>query len=385
MSTNSLNTLSDAQLVEEVQRLAGSERRATAALIRALIEFETRKLYLGEGCSSLFTYCTQELHLSEACAFNRIEAARAARRFPGILDALADGALTLTSVRILAPHLTEDNGGRVLAAAAHRSRREVEELVAALNPQASAPPVIRRVASPEPPGSSPASGRKQKDASRTVVSGTTLDVVQDVAAPGAVDSEAGPAPVATGTGATSKPVLPAVQNVARHAPLASAVVKPVAPELYRLHVTLPATAYEKLGRAQRLLRHAVPSGDPAEILGRALTLLVDHLERRRFAEVATPRAAQTRGEGHSRQIPAAVRRSVWHRDGGRCAYIGRSGRCRETAFLEFHHVEPHAAGGRATEDNIQLRCRAHNQYEAQLYFGDQQVREGSPVWGPLIM
>jgi hypothetical protein len=32
-------------------------------------------------------------------------------------------------------------------------------------------------------------------------------------------------------------------------------------------------------------------------------------------------------------------------------------------------------GGAATVDNIQLRCRAHNQYEARLYFGDTLARE----------
>lgn len=38
----------------------------------------------------------------------------------------------------------------------------------------------------------------------------------------------------------------------------------------------------------------------------------------------------------------------------------------ETAFLEFHHLEPYAVGGGPTMDNIQLRCRMHNRYEAQL-------------------
>ena len=58
---------------------------------------------------------------------------------------------------------------------------------------------------------------------------------------------------------------------------------------------------------------------------------------------------------------------MWQRDEGCCAFVGRAGRCRETAFLEFHHVVPYAAGGAATADNIQLRCRAHNQYEAASF------------------
>ena len=83
----------------------------------------------------------------------------------------------------------------------------------------------------------------------------------------------------------------------------------------------------------------------------------------------------------SRPVPAAVRRVVWRRDSGRCAFVGAAGRCRETAFLEFHHVEPYAAGGGATVENIELRCRAHNAYDARLFFGDGVVREGRPQWG----
>jgi hypothetical protein len=86
--------LSDRDLIAEVQRLVGSERAATAALVACLAEMGTRRLYLGEGCRSLFAYCTQVLHLSEHAAYARIEAARAVRRFPVILERLSCGELT---------------------------------------------------------------------------------------------------------------------------------------------------------------------------------------------------------------------------------------------------------------------------------------------------
>ena len=104
--TLEFTSLSDDQLLTEAKRLAGCERRATAALLRSLMEVDSRRLYLREGCSSLFTYCTQVLHLSEGAAYNRIEAARAARRFPSVLTALEDGSLSLASARLLAPHFT---------------------------------------------------------------------------------------------------------------------------------------------------------------------------------------------------------------------------------------------------------------------------------------
>src|SRR6186713_2138330 len=115
--------LTDAQLIDEVKLLTGRERNATAALIASLAELDARKLYLGEGCSSLFTYCTQVLHLSEHAAYRRIEAARAARRFPAILERLSSGELTLTAVGLLASHLTIDNHRQLLESARYKSKR----------------------------------------------------------------------------------------------------------------------------------------------------------------------------------------------------------------------------------------------------------------------
>ena len=100
-------SLSDDQLLAEAKRLVACERRATAALLRSLMEVDSRRLFLREGCSSLFTYCTQVLHLSEGAAYNRIEAARAARRFPSVLTALEDGSLTLASAPRPAFHAGE--------------------------------------------------------------------------------------------------------------------------------------------------------------------------------------------------------------------------------------------------------------------------------------
>jgi hypothetical protein len=108
---------SDNELVAEVKRLAEHERVATTDLIAVLAELDARRLYLGEGCSSLFSYCTHVLHLSEHAAYGRIEAARAARRHPVILDMLAAGFVNLTTVCLLAPHLTDENHVVVLNSA----------------------------------------------------------------------------------------------------------------------------------------------------------------------------------------------------------------------------------------------------------------------------
>ena len=282
----------------------------------------------------MFTYCTQVLHLAEGAAYNRIEAARAARRFPAILTALEDGALTLTTVRLVAPHLTTTNHEELIARARHKGKREVEALIASLRPLPSVPSTIRKL--PEP-------RQVPLDTKPVVLTSTT----------------ASPGP----------PVVTAPIEIARRS-----IEIPLAPDRYKLQFTISGETHAKLQRVQSLGRHVIPSGDPAEIFDRALTLLLQDLERRRCAAVTSPRAT-TATEGGSRHIPASVKREVWRRDGGRCAYIGRAGRCTERSFLEYHHVQPYAAGGAATTANIELRCRAHNAYEASLFFG----REGDGV------
>ena len=78
-------------------------------------------------------------------------------------------------------------------------------------------------------------------------------------------------------------------------------------------------------------------------------------------------------------MPAAVKRAVWLRDGGQCAFAGHGGhRCEERGFLEFHHLSPYAASGEATVENIALRCRAHNQYESDLFFAPIRAAMSAP-------
>ena len=330
--------LSDREVLARVHDAVRNERAATARLVALLMELDTRRLYLGEGCSSLFTYCTQVLHLSEHAAYNRIETARAARRFPVILDLVESAAVTLTTVRLLAPHLTDANHHDVLGRARHKSKREVELVVATLNPQPDAPSLARKLPTPAAPASPPAAAKE---------------------------------PVKHGVLTSATP------------PARPLEVKPIAPERYKIQFTVSRETYEKLRRAQDLLRHRVPSGDPAMIFERALGLLITELERTRIGKTAHPRAADG-ASTQSRHIPAAVKRVVWQRDAERCAFIGPHGRCTETGFLEYHHVVPFASGGQTSPSNLELRCRAHNQYEADLWFGASQrpvAREERALFG----
>ena len=145
MSTSIPSRLSDTALLAEVLRLARSARATTVSLVAHLAELDARRLYLGAGFSSLFTYCTAVLGLSESETYNRIEAARAVRRFPLVLDRLADGSLNLTTLRLIARHLTSANHEQLVAAASGRTKREVELLVARRFPRADVPSSVRKL------------------------------------------------------------------------------------------------------------------------------------------------------------------------------------------------------------------------------------------------
>src|SRR5438094_807961 len=155
MNTNILSNaiaLSDHDLLARVAVLAGNEREASVELVAHLAALDARPaLFAAAGHGSLFTYCTEVLRLSEDGTCNRIQAARACRDFPMILDLLASGAMSLTSVRILRPHLTPENHEAVLARASGRSRRQIEALVAELAPRPDVPSSVRKL-----PGVTPA-------------------------------------------------------------------------------------------------------------------------------------------------------------------------------------------------------------------------------------
>ena len=315
ITVSPLADLSDQDLLARTLRLAADERQATALLVAHLAELDARRLHLAEGHSSLFSYCTQVLRLSEHAAYGRIEAARAARRFPLVLEMLGAGSVTLTTVGLLAPHLTAENHRGLLGRARGKGKRAVEELIAGMHPQPPVPSVIRKLPTTRLPveGAPPVS-------------------------PASALPDGAPAGSPASSAATSR---------AR-----PAMVAPLAPQRYKVQFTASAETCQKLRLAQDLLRHQIPDGDLDQVLSLALTVLMEELARQKYAATDRPPGA------------------VWLRDGGRCAFGGASGRrCAATGFLEFHHVKPHAAGGASTIDNIQLRCRAHNAYEAELYFG----------------
>ena len=343
-----LRRLSDDVLIARVKQCVATERRATAQLIAVLAEFDIRRLCLGLGFSSLFDYCTRHLHFSERAACSRIAAARLSRRFPLILELIEDSQVSLTAISLLSKHLNESNYRVLLEEAKHKTASQVEVIVARLAPKPDARAMVRRL---------PA---EAVEASTTRLRPANI----------------GPSKVALSAPATSlaASALPAAaqepsQGHSLQCVSAPPAVKPLSPERYKIQFTISEVTREKLLAVQSLLRHSIPRGDLEQIFDRALAALLADLEKKKLAIVAKPREPRRNSSSsNTRLIPAAVRRAVWRRDRARCAFVGPEGRCRERGGLELHHVKPFAAGGKAIVENIQLRCRAHNSYEAQLFF-----------------
>jgi 5-methylcytosine-specific restriction endonuclease McrA len=304
------------------------DRRDTATMLAYIAEIDRRKLYLEHAFPSMFAFCVKRFHMSEAVAARRIRAGRATCRFPCIFVMVARGELHLSGLHQLAAHLTQENHQEVLRKAKHRSMREIEKLIAEISPKPDVPFTVRALPF-------------RKIESR-------LPVETNSQSPSTPQPSI-PAPVPAKS--SSRPV-------------------PLAPRRYKLQVTIGQETRDKLSELQALLSHQIPDGDPAKILERALEALLVETKKKKAALTEKPRPSRKKSETKTRAIPAQTRRDVFERDEGRCTFVDAEGRtCASAWQVEFHHRIPYARGGTHDPDNIELRCRAHNQYEAELEYG----------------
>lgn len=381
MHDYALTHLADDVLLRDLAMLVQRDRATTAMLLAHIAEVDARRLYVAAGYASMFAYCTEALRLSEDAAYKRIRAARAARRFPVLFTEMAAGRLHMAAVCVLSPHLNAENLAELREAATHRRKSEIEEWLVHRFPGAAATsrecaPVIRPirvdaapirtestdqlVLGPVPDASEIGDAAEQasKDGGQQIPATVESEECLDELVPGPVAGPEGRSPVTR----------------------------------FLVRLTIDESTHDKLRRAQALLSHVVPGGDVAAVFDRALDALLKQAEKRKTGATSRnlrPERIEGGGQGgarsrstrigssterrstaRSRYIPAKVRRAVWERDQGRCTFVSASGhRCGARQLLEFDHVEPVARGGRATVEGMRLRCRAHNQYEAERAFG----------------
>jgi len=349
--TSVLHDVSDEVLLRRLGDLVRSSRRTECELVAHLGEVDARRLFARAAVPSMFAYCTHELHLSEAEAYLRIAAARAARRYPVLLALLEDGRLHLSAIARLAPHLTPANLEAVLRRAIHRSRREIEELVAEIAPRPDAPTLVRQL--PAQCGSSTPAVPAPPDLATDPAVSHPMAAPREGPPAASWVAELVPDRVAK-TGSTAPPY------------------QPLSPGRVKVQFTASVAFRDKLERLQALMCSEVPDGDLATILDKAVSEKLERLEKRRFASVAASkqRLAAADTSPRSRHIPAAVRRAVAVRDGHRCRYLDEAGRrCPERHRLEYHHRYPFGRGGGHEPSNISLLCPAHNALMARADYG----------------
>jgi hypothetical protein len=347
MDPFAVSHFSDNALLHELKTLVAQDCRATAVLLTRIAEVDERRLYRREGYPSMREYCLHELHFSEGVTYKRINAARAAREYPAVLVAVAEGRLHLSGVLALAPRLTPGNADELVAAATHKTRAEIELLLAERFPRPDLPERLQAI--PTPPWATLPAATPQNDQ----------------LAPGQVDAST------IFMQSAGNPIQVLSQgNVGAPAPPSR--VMPLAPQRFGFQCTLDRETFDLMQRARELMGHQNPSGEFVPVIKRGLEMLVGHLEKQKFA--ATTRPGHSRGCTSARRIPAAVKRAVRERDGEQCAFVSDSGkRCTARTMLEFDHLEPIARGGVTTADNVRLLCRAHNQYAAERAFGADYI------------
>jgi hypothetical protein len=414
--------LAEDELLARFERLVVADRRTTAHLLAAIAEIDKRKLWARRACSSMFEFCLRYYNMSEQVAAKRIWTARTTRRFPVMLAMLARGELHLTAIQLLSKHLTEANHAGVLERAKHRTSREIENLIAEIAPRPDVPSRIRalprRTVTVEAGVSNVEGGRGPERLDRSMFDTPGRDRPDGTT--GEPEQARRPVP----TFAASEPARSAKKQIIPLAPHRYKVeitvdqethdklrrlqdllsqqragLDPAAVVSRALDVLLEKTLKRKAALTERprsgartakqnssardqqparqrtphQARHERPHGT-----GESQSIGNQGDEgRRRMSRRGgtTPRADAASTDANQsarrpRTIPAAVRREVWLRDGGRCVFVDDFGeRCRATRFVEFHHRNPFAKSGAHEVANVELRCRAHNQAQADLDFG----------------
>jgi len=324
--------LSDGALLEQARSHHGHARTATAALLADLAEIETRRLYEASCYPTMRAWCVGELKMSEDALTDRLTAARTAREYPAIFPMLADGRLHLTAVLMLAKHLNPTNAHELLESAAGKSKSELADLLACWFPTTESLPMVMAL-----PGSTTASAPGTPTVPERYVGSTH------------------PTEMSESMPATPITVIPHPK------------VAPVARGRHLFQFMGDDSDRELLREVQDLMGPAADSSIGA-VFFRGLRELKTKLEKRKHALTDRPRTSTPPLD--PRNIPAAVRRTVHARDGGRCAFVGVDGRrCGSRRGLQYDHIIPIARGGDSSVPNVRQLCSRHNQIAADRVFG----------------
>ena len=349
MKSYSFVHLANQRVLREYDAIESRDNADIATALALLGEIDARRLYVPAGYSSMYMYCLWARHMSEDRAYKRIRVARAARELPVLDDAIAEGRVHWSGLFLLAPHLTADTVDALLEAATHKTRVQIETMLAERFPKQDLPALVQPIGVP------------------------TADVrpvprAELSAPPAPASRELPPAPGRVAPN-DSLNVSMSIEPLAVPAAMRTKVM-PLSVERFGVQFTMDQAMHDQLRYVQSLLGVTVAPGDLAKVFALGLDCLQDKLEKQKFGRCSRP--GQRPGSKNARYIPREVKREVWNRDCGQCTFVSDTGRrCEERASVEFDHVHPVARGGESTTDNLRLLCRAHNHYEAELVYGPE--------------
>ena len=312
-----LGRLGNRELLAALSGLVRRSNELTSDLLAHLGEVYERRLHLALGYPSLFAYCTQSLGLSESAAGRRIAAARVCRRFPETFAHVASGALHLSALCSLSPHLNQDNATELLKGCSHKSARQVEELLAARFPKPDLRDAIRRL--PSRVDSRPVHTVQLEEAQRATneiealptiapekqQAGRALraleaGLVASTAAGSASGSASGSSSASgSGQGAESIGARPAQASRQRE-------LEPLSVDRFGVRFTADREFLELLEQVRALARHRQPDGDLLSLMKHGLKAYLRDLEKTRFAVGTRPRGTTHVTANRPSPTPTAI-------------------------------------------------------------------------------
>ena len=282
--------LGNSELLAGLSALVRRGNELTAQLLAHLLELEERMLHLELGYSSLFSYCTEALGMSEGAAGRRVAAARVCRRISGVFERVARGDLHLCALCALAPHLTEENAAELFGACRGKTRRQIEELLATRFPRPDVREQIRRLPSRTKVAlTEPVAVTRAGDSTPVgQQSATILANLSGIAGSGST-GPASAVPTAPTPAEQANP-FPAVANrVIADARRRAREFEPLSSDRFGVHFTADAELRELIERARQLASHRLPNGDLASLVKLMAQNFVRQEEKRRFGLGVRPR------------------------------------------------------------------------------------------------
>ena len=366
MTCESLNSCGTAlsksshdELRRNLTRAILSEHEATAELLRYLGEYEARGLHLRDGFSLIYGFLTLGHGYSEGAAARRAVVARFGRRFPGVIQMIARGELSLSVADVVARAVSKNDIGsatisELLATLQRKSKTEAERIIAQLGVTVSSPKSRERVR---------VVGGPQVTIGRSKTVATSVSSVEKTPCLGFTFEE-------------SSEVTADVHLTRDDPKSAGNAPEPMPSTEFQVSLRLSEDGMRELKRAQDLLG-TNDLASTIEALGKFYNKRKDPLNvspKKSFPKTATP-PAESASVRRTRYIPALTKRTVYQASGGQCTYVDPSTgrRCHERRHLEVDHIKPFGRGGDHEPENLQILCRSHNLMRARDEYGAKRL------------